>query len=495
MDYVLGIDIETTAVKAMLIDNDGKNMVKSTVEYPLFFPHAGWAEQSPEDLWQAVVTAVDRVLDRFSGDRKDIRALSLSTQRDTLICTDSQGSPLRNAITWMDSRSGEQCARLEREVGAARVYEITGIPVSTIWTLAFILWLREKEPDIFGRTACFGLVHDFVLCRLGAGRHFLDVSNACQTMLFDLSGGMWSDELMRYSGLGKERLPELVEPGTVVGTLNETLCRRWGMGKVALVSGGGDQQCAALGAGAVSAGDVETGIGTAANLLAVCDRPVLDPLRRMVCHRAAVPGLWVLEGAMLATGKLMEWVRAELYGGAPLAEIDNDIEAYSLPGAGGLTLLPYFEGAACPYWNPGARGTLLGLTLSTRRADIARAALEGVSADIARNVALLGEWGLLPERLFVSGGAARSRLWMQILADVCGRKVAVPEQTDCAVLGAAILAGVGCGMFSGVREAAGRLCRISHCYEPRPIPAYHEMVQRGAALYKAAEAAGLYRRQ
>lgn len=479
----------------MLIDNDGKNMVKSNVDYPLFFPHAGWAEQRPEELWQAVVTAVDRVLERFSGNRKDIRALSLSTQRDTLICTDKESRPLRNAITWMDSRSVDQCGRLEREVGAGRVYEITGVPVSTIWTLAFILWIREKEPAVFERTACFGLVHDFVLCRLGASRHFLDVSNACQTMLFDFSRGVWSDELMRYGGLTADRLPELVEPGTVVGTLDEALRRRWGMENAVLVSGGGDQQCAALGAGAVSAGDVEIGIGTAANLLAVCDRPVPDPLRRMVCHRSAVPGRWVLEGAMLATGKLMEWIRAELYGGAPLAEIDRDIEEHSRPGAGGLTLLPYFEGAACPYWNPGAKGTLLGLTLSTGRADIARAVLEGVSADIARNAELLEAWGLAPERLLVSGGAARSRLWMQILADVCGRTVAVPEQTDCAVLGAAILAGVGCGMFSGVREAARRLCRIQCCYEPRSMPAYHEFIRRGEALYQAAEAAGLYRRQ
>lgn len=491
----MGIDVGTTAVKTMLIDNDGKNMVKSNVEYPLFFPHAGWAEQSPEELWQAVVTAVDRVLERFSGNRREIRALSLSTQRDTLICTDKAGTPLRNAITWMDSRSTDQCARLEREVGAARVYEITGVPVSTIWTLAFILWLREKEPDIFSKTACFGLVHDFVLRRLGAGRHFLDVSNACQTMLFDLSGGVWSDELMRCGGLTEERLPELVEPGTVVGTLDEALCRRWGMEKAALVSGGGDQQCAALGAGAISAGDVEIGIGTAANLLAVCDHPVLDPLRRMICHRAAIPGQWVLEGAMLATGKLMEWVRTELYGGAPLAEIDIDIEAHSTPGAGGLTLLPYFEGAACPHWNPRARGTLAGLTLSTGRADIARAVLEGISADIARNIDLLHQWELAPEKLLVSGGGARSRLWMQILADVSGRTVAVPKQTDSAVLGAAMLAGVGCGMFSGLHAAAGRLCRMSHCYEPRPIQAYGELIQRGETLYKAAEAAGLYRQQ
>lgn len=186
MQYLLGVDIGTTAVKAMIIDIYGHVMVKSTIPYELHFPQPGWAEQNPEAMWDAVKTSISEALGNFCGDRAQIKALSLSTQRDTLVCTDSSGQPVRPAITWMDSRSVEECAELEREIGGERVYEITGVGISTIWTLAFILWLRRHEPDAFARTACFGLVHDFILCRLGAEAHYLDTSNACQTMLFDL---------------------------------------------------------------------------------------------------------------------------------------------------------------------------------------------------------------------------------------------------------------------------------------------------------------------
>lgn len=495
MDYLMGIDIGTTAVKVLIIDSIGNIMVKSNVEYGLLLPYPGWVEQDAESMWQSVISAVKSALDNFIGERSEIRAISLSTQRDTLVCVDKDNAPVRNTITWMDSRSGAQCAGLERDIGADRVYGITGVGISTIWTFAFILWLRENEPENFRKTVCFGLVHDFILCRLGAKGHYLDTSNACQTMLFDLGRGVWSPELMEYGGLTEQKLPVLVPPGTEVGVLSAGLAAELGLPDTTiLVSGGGDQQCASLGAGAVCEGDVEIGIGTAANILASVRKPVLDRRRRLICHRAAVRELWVLEGAMLATGKVVEWVRDTFYNGLSLRDIDRDIVENSAPGAGGLVVLPHFEGAGCPYWNPAAKGLIYGLTLSSDRAGIARALYESIAFEIRKNLELLPELGITPKKIIISGGASRSAVWMQMTADVTGMTVCIPAETDCAAVGAAVLAGVGCGLFENEELAVKKIVSVGREYIPnREIKSLYDGIYRkNKALYRATDESRLY---
>lgn len=484
MKYLIGLDIGTTAVKAMIVDIHGNVVVKSSKAYNLIFPHAGWVEQDPEEMWQAVVSAIETLLTLFHGDRKDILSLSLSTQRDTLICVDANNQPVRNAITWMDSRSTAECAELSSLFGANRVYDITGVGVSTIWTFAFILWMRAHEPENFARTACFGLVHDFIMCRLGAQEHYLDVSNACQTMLYDYRSNVWSQELMTYGGLSEDKLPHLVAPGISIGTIDPTLAQRWQLSTdLRLISGGGDQQCAALGSGAVQAGDVEIGIGTAANLLALSDVSISDPLQRMICHRAAIQDKFVLEGAMLAMGRMIEWMRAEIFPYANLIEIDALINEQSKPGAAGLIALPHFEGAACPYWNSQATGALLGLRLSTSKADIARALMESTGFEIKKSLDLLNEFGIHPSSLRISGGASRSAVWMQLLADILEVDVEIPAESDCAALGAALLAGLGCQIFTDIADAAKSLTSVQHVYHPRCE--YQELYRRAYSKNKA----------
>ncbi|HEY5586965.1 MAG TPA: FGGY family carbohydrate kinase [Ruminiclostridium sp.] len=495
MDYLMGIDIGTTAVKVLIIDKIGNIMVKSNVEYDLLLPHIGWVEQNAESMWQSVKSAVKLALNTFAGDCSEIRAISLSTQRDTLVCVNKDNYPIRNMITWMDSRSSAQCAKMERDIGTDRVYEITGVGISTIWTLAFILWLRENEPDNFQKIACFGLVHDFILCRLGAEEHYLDTSNACQTMLFDLKMGVWSSELMEYSGLSEEVLPILVQPGTKVGILSQALAAEFGMPDgIMLVSGGGDQQCASLGAGAICDGDVEIGIGTAANILATLKKPVFDEHHRLICHRAAVRDLWVLEGAMLATGKVVEWVRDTFYNGLSLKEIDRDIIENSKPGADGMVILPHFEGAACPYWNSAAKGLIFGLTLSATKANIARAFFESITFEIRKNLDILHKFGICPNKIIISGGASRSTVWMQMMADVTGFIVCIPKETDCAAVGAAVLAGVGCGLFENEKQAVQKIVSFGQEYIPNQELEYlyHKIYKKNQALYKAIDSNNLY---
>lgn len=468
MKYLIGLDIGTTAVKAMIVDINGNIVVKSSKAYHLIFPRAGWVEQEPDEMWQAVVTAIEAALAQFNGNRQDILALSLSTQRDTMVCVDACNRPVRNAITWMDARSVAECAQLSSAFGAERVYNITGVKVSPIWTFAFILWMRAHEPENFARTACFGLVHDFIMCRLGATDHYVDTSNACQTMLYDYRANVWSSDLMAYGGLSADRLPHLVAPGVHVGTIYPRLARQWQLSpNFSLISGGGDQQCAALGAGAVKSGDVEIGIGTAANLLAITDAPIADPQQRMICHRAAIQDKFVLEGAMLAMGRIVEWMKTEIFPYASLGEIDALIDMQSAPGAGGIIALPHFEGAACPYWNPQATGALIGLRLSTSKADIARALMESTGFEIKKSLDLLNQFGIRPASLRISGGASRSTVWMQMLADILEIDVEIPHESDCAALGAALLAGLGCQVFPDVAQAARQMASIRQVYHPR----------------------------
>lgn len=486
MRYLMGIDIGTTAVKVIIVDINGNIMVKSACVYNLLFPQEGWVEQDPEEMWMAVVTAIEQALEKYPYDRKDILGLSLSTQRDTMVCVDEKNQPVRNAITWMDGRSKAECEKLASEFGADRVYDITGVGVNTIWTFAFILWMRSHEPENFARTVCFGLVHDYILGRLGAKEHWLDMSNACQTMLYDYKAGIWSPELMEYGNLEKTQLPNLIDSGVCIGTLLPELALKWGLSEnFRLVSGGGDQQCAALGSGAVKKGDLEIGIGTAANLLAMVDRPIIDLQRRMICHRSAVKGQFVLEGAMLAIGRIVEWLNKEIFPGVSLKEIDALIEKDSQPGSSGLLMLPHFEGAGCPYWNPEATGVIYGLRLSSSRVDIARAVLESTAFEIKKSLDLLKEFGITPSAVRISGGAAKSSTWMQILADILEVDVQIPKNTECAALGAAILAGLGCDVFDDVQQAASCMNPIEMIYYPRPefTDSYREIYQKNKKLY------------
>ena len=468
-DCVLGLDIGTTNAKALVVDAHGEILSKASAGYGLILGQEGWIEQDPEELWAATITILRDAVRGAGLAAGRISALALSTQRDTLVAVDRHNKPVRNAITWMDSRSMEQCTRLGEAVGIRRVYELTGVPISNIWTLAFILWMRDEEPEIFERTACFGLVEDFLLNRLGAPNHVLDTSSACQTMLFDLRAKQWCEELMTYAGLDARRLPLLNAPGSVVGCLSSEIALAVGLPEgVRLVLGAGDQQCAALGAGAVRPGDLSLSIGTASNLLTPVADLKLDPDCKVLCHIAATEESHVLETALLATGATMEWLRRTVYADVPddnFFTLVNREAAGSPIGSGGLLLTPHFEGAGSPYWDNDARGLLLGLNLSTRRGDLARAIMEGVALELRKNVGLLQRLDAPIHRVVVTGGASKSSLWMQILSDVLNLPVEILHQTECAALGAGALAAIGAGLIESAVDATA-WARIAHRFMP-----------------------------
>lgn len=498
-NLLIGVDVGTTSTKVLIADPIGRILASGTADYPLLFPHVGWVEQNPDDIFKGVKKAIKEAVGQIGNRSEEICAISFSTQRDTMVITDENNMPLRNAITWLDSRAGEECKQLKDDLGEKTVYNITGVPISTIWTGAFLLWVRAHEPEIWEKAACFGLVHDYLMRCFGAQEHYLDTTNACQTMFYDFVNDRWSEQLLSYMKVEPGRLPKLVKPAQVLGTLAPELAKELNLSaETQLIAGGGDQQCAMLGSGAIQQGDMEVCIGTAANILAALEAPRRDENHRLICHRSLVPDQFVLEGAMLSTGKLIEWLADVFYPGEDkknfYLKLNYEVATNSHPGANGLLITPHFEGAASPHWNHDARGVCLGLTLTTDRADLCRAVLEGISLEIKKNLILMQEMGIHTQRVIVSGGASNSPVWLQIIADVLGIDVVTLENNECAAIGSVILAGVGSGVYRNAEHGVANMVSIHKVYVPRLeyTALYEEMLKINENCYRALENNGLF---
>lgn len=498
----LGIDVGTTAMKVLAAEYPGETIAATYQEYPLSHPTPQCAEQDMELVWNALLKGLEQASAAMTPrQRRSVTALSLSTQRSTMVPVDASGNPLRPAITWMDGRSGEECEALSDAMGDSTVYALTGNPVSTIWTLSYLLWLRAHEPQLWEKTACFSNVHAFLMKRLGCDGYFLDYANAGETMMFDPQRKCWSEELLAYAGLSPERLPVLVQSGVRLGTLRRDLAERFGFGEdVALIAGGGDQQCAALGCSAVLDGDVSIGMGTAANILALSGECRRDQREILIATPAAVPGKWFLEGSLIACGPILNWVRDLAYGNEPpdtvYRTMDEEAERLSRPGANGVLLLPHFQGAGCPYWDESASGVFAGLTLSTSRADLARAVMEGLAFDVGKSLRLIMENGIQPKRIFLTGGAAKSEVWCQLQADVYGLPIYIPQTPNVAAVGALILAALGSGALESVEEGVSAFSRIRREYRPDPQRhrLYGRLLEQSDALYRSVAASRRERR-
>lgn len=491
----LGIDVGTTALKVIAAEYTGRIIAKGYEEYPLLHPRPDWAEQDAEIIWKTLLKEVEKVSQQMTPEQREgLGGISLSTQRSTMVPVNLEGTPLRKAITWMDGRSGVECAALAESMGKEAVYQNTGNTISTIWTLSYILWLRSHEYELFEETSCFANIHAFLMRRLGCDGYYLDYSNAGETMMFDPQKKVWSPRMLEYAGLDESKLPKLVDSGKVIGKLNKELARRWGFPEtVRLISGGGDQQCAALGCSVVEEGDISIGMGTAANILALSESCLKDKESILIANPSVLPGKWFLEGSMIACGPILNWVRDMAYQGEPTdcvyQVMNEEAERLSVPGAHGVMLLPHFQGAGCPYWNEKARGVFSGITLSTSRADLVRAVFEGLALDIGKSLQKLRENGIRPKRVFLTGGASKSDVWCQIQSDIYGLPVFVPQNPDVAAIGAVILAALGEGTIDTLQKGLDVFVSIKKKYEPdfERHRFYQSLMKESDNLYRRIE--------
>jgi len=465
----LGIDVGTGGTRAVVIDPDSNVVASATAAHvPFISPRTGWAEQDPEDWWQATITVVREVLSKSSGD--EIKAVGFSGQMHGLVLLDQSDEVLRPAIIWCDQRTDSQCKSLTEMIGADRLIELTCNPALTGFTLPKMLWVREWEPELWRKVRTVLLPKDYVRLKL-SGDRATDVADASGTLLFDVKARRWSTEMLSAAEIDERLLPRVYESPEVTGVISKAGAEATGLrAGTPITAGAGDQAAGAVGMGIVRPGTASSTIGTSGVVFAATDKPMLDPKGRVhtFCH--AIPGRWHVMGVTQGAGLSLRWFRDQFgaIGGDDYDSYDRLTKEASSVSAGcdGLIWTPYLMGERTPHLDPSARAALVGLTASHTRAHIVRAMLEGVAFSLRDAFEIFNEIGVQVEEIRLGGGGARSSLWRQIQADVYRQPVNTVAAEEGAAFGAAVLAGVGLGVWSSVDAACDAVVRIADHVEP-----------------------------
>ncbi|HHX42770.1 MAG TPA: xylulokinase [Chloroflexi bacterium] len=477
MAFLIGIDIGTTGAKALLIDAEGRVAGSATVEYPLYTPRPLWAEQEPEDWWQATIDALRQLLHTTSVDTAELAGIGLTGQMHGMVLLDAQGQVLRPCIMWNDQRTASECRWIMERVGRERFLELTMNPALPGFTAPKIIWTRDHEPEVYAQIAKVLLPKDYVRYRM-TGEYATEVSDASGTVLLSVGERRWSDEVLAALDLPREWMPTCVESTAITGRVTAEVAEATGLpAGLPVVGGGGDQAASGVGTGIVEPGLVSVTMGTSGVVFAYTDTPSRDLAGRLhtFCH--AVPGKWHVMGVTLAAGGSLRWLRDALGATesdvAALTGVDPyeilTAEADRVPaGSEGLIYLPYLSGERTPYPDPNARGTFFGLTMRHNKRHLVRAVLEGVAYSLHDSIELFRSLNVPITQVRATGGGARSRVWRQILADVFGTELATVNVTDGSAYGAALLAGVGAGVYASVPEACAQTVKIVDVVEPVP---------------------------
>jgi xylulokinase len=472
---LLGIDIGTSGTRAALLDAGGRVLSSATVEHaPISSLHPGWAEQHPHDWWSAACRAIPECLERGRTSADEIGGIGLTGQMHGLVLLGNGGEVLRPSIIWCDQRTEEECRAITEKVGARRLIELTANPAVTGFTLPKIWWVQKNEPEIWARVRTILLPKDYVRFRL-TGTRAIDVADASGTLLLDVVHCSWSAPMMEVYHLNEASLPRVFESQVIASQVSEEGARATGLrAGTPVVAGAGDQAAGAVGMGIVRPGAVSATIGTSGVVFAATASPLLDPKGRIhtFCH--AVPNRWHVMGVTQAAGYSLRWFRdqfgagAESAGDPPRDSYDRLMEEASKAPAGsdGLLWAPYLMGERTPHLDPHARGALVGITASHTRAHVIRAILEGVAFSLRDTLTIFSELKLPIESIRLGGGGARGALWRQVQADVYGMPVDLVEAEEGPAYGAALLAGVGTGVWTSVENACEAAVHVAERVEP-----------------------------
>ena len=495
--YLLGVDVGTTSLKVAVIDQDAKLLGISSKAYRLITPRQDYVQIDAESMWDAFVECI-RLLHEGKGiDTSEIAGIGISSLCPGLVALGENGEVLYDPIIYSDRRSKEEAELILEAVSAEKLFEITANgSMAGAFSGSSMLWIKRNLPEVYSKTKYFGHLNTFLAQRM-TGNFAIDYSNASYTNLFETTGGKkWSDELCNAIGIDREKLPPLRESTDVVGGLLHPDLLELGIKEgTPVVIGGADTPCATLAAGVTRAGDVCESVGTT-DVLTICiDKPVFDKGFINRCH--VVPGKWIYQGAMSFTGAANNWFLDELCGDIKNTAIDsrtaytimNQEAAQAEPGCGGVVFLPYMQGERSPIWDPYARGVFFGISLKTTRKELNRAVLEGCGYGL-RQLSEIAE-RITGQKItsFTSiGGGAKSEVWAQIKADITGKDLLILDMSDMAPVGAALLGGVGAGVFKDVYEASDKVekkvCRTVHASHDNDA-VYQKRFETYTSLYPA----------
>jgi len=499
LNLLLGIDIGTSSLKSVLYDPDrGCAVGDASREYTTHFPVPAGAEHDPDDWWRAACDSIQELLASSGVDAGSVRGVGVGGLGWCCLSVDEKGVPLRRAMIWMDRRAEAECRWLRERFGQERILQIAGNRIDPAYVTPKQLWLKKHEPDVFRRAHCYLQSEAYLVFRL-TGALTQSLSSGYSFYFFDIAKGEWLPGVADEMGIPIEKHPPIFGCSDVVGEVTSAAAEATGLrAGTPVVAGGLDAACAALGAGVVRPGQTQDQGGTAGGMSIHCDRPVSHPALILGYHVA--PGAWLLQGGTVAGGASLKWFRdtfgtdVRIASGVDAASSGTAADDFKLltteaaqaePGSGGVIFLPYLAGERSPIWDTDARGAFVGLTFRTTRAHLVRAVMEGCAFSLLHNLETAKEAGVEFDVLFAVGGAARSDLWCQIKSDVTGCPVRVPAVSEGTALGAAILAGVGAGVFRDVEEGVARMVRFERSFEPRPQ--MHEMYRSMFEVYR-----GLY---
>lgn len=491
MSLLIGIDVGTSATKTVLFDEKGKMIASSSCEYPLSQPQNGWAEQRPEDWRDAVLKTLRDVTAQAADRKEEIKGIGISGQMHGLVMLDEAGEVIRPSIIWCDQRTVLEVEDMLQLMPRERWIQITANPPLTGWTAAKILWVKKHEPDSYERCRHILLPKDYIRYIL-TGEFATEVSDASGMQLLDVPNRCWSKEVLEKLEIEPSLLGRVYESFEVTGRVTQETAVQTGVPVGTIVVGGaGDNAAAAVGTGVVKNGTAFTTIGTSGVVFAHSDTVTIDPMGRVHTCCCAVPGAWHVMGVTQAAGLSLKWFKdqfcqdyigeAETLGVDVYERINREIDAIA-PGSDKLIYLPYLMGERTPHLDPDCRGVFFGLSAVHTKAHLLRAVMEGVSYSLSDCSDILKEMGVSVHQMMACGGGGKSGIWRQMLADMYDCEVKTTRQTEGAALGAAILAGVGSGVYESVEAACDLL--ITEAQSTGPIREHVAVYETYHELYK-----------
>ena len=483
ISYFIGIDLGTSAVKLLLVDEKGQIEREVTKDYPLYFPQPGWSEQNPADWWKAVQHGILQLTEHV--DKSEIRGIGCGGQMHGLVALDENDAVIRPAILWNDGRTAEETVYLNTVVGKEKLSALTANIAFAGFTAPKLLWMKKHEPENFARIRKIMLPKDYINYRL-TGVHACDYSDASGMLLLDVEHKCWSKEMLEICGVREAQMPKLFESYEVIGTIQGFVSGALGLPRdCQVVAGAGDNAAAAVGTGTVGDGACNLSLGTSGTIFISSDKFGVDPNNALHAF-AHADGHYHLMGCMLSAASCNKWFCDEILRTTDYAAEQTGISDEKL-GRNRVFFLPYLMGERSPINDTDARGTFVGMSMDTTRADMLQAVLEGVAFAIRDSFEVARSLGIAINRSKLCGGGAKSPLWRRIMANVLNIPLDIPQTEEGPGYGGAMLAMVSCGVFASVADCAAQLVRVSETVEPDPEIAarYEERYQKFTKIYPA----------